>query len=336
MAADHHNEFNARDELRYSSDYHAPVLWQSVLEGLVTASDGTYVDGTLGGGGHTEALLDTLGPNGRVIGIDRDAEALREVEQRLPDEIASGRLELVRGEFGDLDRLLSARDLTDIDGLLLDIGVSSHQFDAAERGFSHRFQGPLDMRMDPSRGESAQDLLDRLSEDDIAQLLFDYGEEPNSRRIARRIASERPIRTTDELAELVRASVPTRHEAKSLARVFQALRIAVNDELRELERALEAATKLVREDGRLVVISYHSLEDRRVKRFMRSGDFTGRVKKDLYGNPLTPWEELTRKPVQADDAEIERNPRARSARLRIARRTDFQPTKTDEYGHPIA
>jgi 16S rRNA (cytosine1402-N4)-methyltransferase len=340
--ADHsHAELNSRDDpdqggrrKPWRSDYHDPVLWKSVLEGLVTDPRGVYVDATLGGGGHTAALLSRLDPEGRIIAVDRDEDALDVAGRRLAEDVSAGRLTLERANFGDIEGVLSRLGVDRVDGVLLDIGVSSHQIDTPDRGFSHRFEGPLDMRMDRRRRETAADLVNGLEESDLADLIYEFGEEPASRRIARRIVAERPVETTTELADIVRSSVPDRTEAKSVARVFQALRIAVNAELEELEDALHGCTRIVRAGGRLVVISYHSLEDRRVKRFMRSGNFEGRVVRDLYGNHLTPWRELTKKPVGADEEEIERNPRARSARLRIAERTRTAPDESTEYGHP--
>lgn len=335
MAADPHDDLNSREGSEpWASDYHIPVLWNSVLEGLVTDSGGVYVDATLGGGGHTAALLDSLDPAGRVVAIDRDQDALDAARSRLSAAVDSGRLLTVRGRFSELDRHVHAVGIDRADGVLLDIGVSSHQFDRPERGFSHRYEAPLDMRMDRRQEKTASDLVNGLSESDLADVIYHYGEERASRRIARRVVEHRPIGTTTELAAVVRASVPTRTEAKTVSRVFQALRIAVNDELDELERALHAASRIVHPGGRLAVISYHSLEDRRVKRFMRSGNFEGTVRKDLYGNPLTPWNPVDRSVIRPDDSEIERNPRARSARLRIAERTESDIDESPEYSHP--
>ncbi|NNF04148.1 MAG: 16S rRNA (cytosine(1402)-N(4))-methyltransferase RsmH [Rhodothermales bacterium] len=335
MAAESHDDLNTPDGSRsWASDYHNPVLWNSVLEGLITDPAGVYVDATLGGGGHTAALLDALGPSGRVVAIDRDEDALDAARTRLDADVESGRLLTVRGRFGDLDRHVRSAGIDAVDGVLLDIGVSSHQFDRPERGFSHRFEAPLDMRMDRRQEKTAADLVNGLPEKELADLIYAFGEEPASRRIARRIAEARPIETTTELAAAVRASVPTRIEAKVVSRVFQALRIAVNDEMDELEKALIASTRVVRTGGRLAVISYHSLEDRRVKRFMRSGNFEGTVRKDLYGNPLTPWTPVGRSSITPDDAEIEQNPRARSARLRIAERAESETEESQGYGNP--
>ncbi|MDQ7041094.1 MAG: 16S rRNA (cytosine(1402)-N(4))-methyltransferase RsmH [Rhodothermus sp.] len=298
-----------------------PVLCQAVIEGLITQPAGCYVDATIGGGGHTAALLDALAPEGWVIGIDRDPEALEAVRRRLADAIAAGRLQLVQGNFANLEDILDRLGVTSIDGLLLDLGVSSHQLDVGRRGFSFQAEGPLDMRMDPSSpGPTAAQLLEQWSAYELAGVLRHYGEEPRARKLARAIHRARPIRTTAELAEVVRREVPAREATKTLARVFQALRIAVNGELQALERVLEAATRRVRPGGRLAVLSYHSLEDRRVKRFLRYGNLEGKPVRDFYGRLLSPWRPLTRRAIRPSAVEIAANPRARSARLRIAER----------------
>jgi 16S rRNA (cytosine1402-N4)-methyltransferase len=298
-----------------------PVLYKAVVEGLITDPAGCYVDATIGGGGHAAALLDALAPEGRLIGIDRDPEALEAVRHRLTQALAEGRLQLLQGNFADLEPLLDALGIGWIDGLLLDLGVSSHQLDKAARGFSFQAEGPLDMRMDPSGGgPTAQQLLMRWSLQELAEVLRRFGEEPRALKLARAIYEARPIPTTKALAEIVRREVPPKEAAKTLARVFQALRIAVNDELRALEQVLEAATRRIRPGGRLAVISYHSLEDRRVKRFLRYGNLEGQPLRDVYGQLQTPWRPLTRRPIRPSDDEIAANPRARSARLRLAER----------------
>lgn len=308
----------------YASEYHAPVLCNTVINRLVTDLEGTYVDGTLGGGGHAEALLHALGLNARVVGVDRDMEAIQEASARLKAPMDQGRFIPVHGTFSDLKGLLGGLDVDRVDGILLDLGVSSHQLDEGERGFSHRFEGPLDMRMDPTTGMSAAEWLNEADEREISMALFKLGEEPMARRLAAAIVRERPLETTAELANLVRDVVPGHKVGKALARVFQGIRIFVNDELGELERVLDAATERTRPGGRLAVISYHSLEDRRVKRYLRSGHLDGEVRRDLYGNRLTPWRELTRGALVAGQAEIDGNPRARSARLRVAERTEYE------------
>lgn len=316
------------DPLRYATAYHIPVLWHTVVQDLITDREGTYVDCTVGGGGHAAAILDALGKTGRVVGIDRDKEALDEVARRLDKSVSDGRLRLVQGAFGDIGAHLEGLGLEQVDGILMDLGVSSHQIDEPDRGFSYASEGRLDMRMNPRTGTSAHDIVNTFDERSLAQVFFDYGEEPGARRIARTIVAARPLETTRDLAGAVRAAVPVRDEVKSLSRVFQALRIAVNGELEELEQALTAALELVVPGGRVVVISYHSLEDRRVKRFFRTGNFEGYLERDVYGNPLVAWRELYRKPVEAGPEERAANPRSRSARLRAAERIIVQQRPT--------
>ena len=319
------------DVLRYATDYHAPVLLAETLDLLVTDPAGLYVDGTLGGGGHSAALLDALGPDALVVGIDQDPQAIARASERLAGEIDGGRFVALTGNFADLAGLLRRAGLADrpATGVLLDLGVSSHQIDAAERGFAFGADGPLDMRMGGA-GETAADLVRRLSADALADVIYQYGEERRSRGIARAIKAAAPA-TTGELADAVRQSVPGRDEQKSLARVFQALRIAVNGELDVLEAVLPAALDALAVGGRLAVMSYHSLEDRRAKQFLRTGAFTSQVKKDHFGNPVTPWTAVTRRAVVASDAETSANPRARSARLRVAEKTPEPPER-----HPAA
>lgn len=302
--------------LPFATGYHAPVLLRETLDALVTDRAGTYVDATLGGGGHSAALLERLSDAGRVIGIDRDDEALHEASARLASD---ARFSARRGTFGDLEALVE--DEAPLDGVLFDFGVSSHQIDAPARGFSFRHDGPLDMRMDQAQPVSAATLVNEAEEAELVRLLFAYGEEPRARRIARALVAARPVETTAQLADVVRGAVPRLEEAKSVTRVFQALRIAVNDELGAIERALDACVRLVRPGGRVAVLAYHSLEDRRVKRFFRTGRFDETTPaRDVYGNALAPFRDLTRQPVVADEAEVEANPRARSARLRAAER----------------
>ena len=323
-----------RDALAYATAYHAPVLASAVVDGLATDRAGLYVDGTLGGGGHSAALLDALGDGALVVGIDQDDQALAAARARLADAEAAGRFVALKGNFGDLGALLARADLgRPVTGVLLDLGVSSHQIDDASRGFAFSASGPLDMRMDAAGGESARDLIARLSADDLADVIYAYGEERRSRAVARAVKAAAP-ETTGALADAVRSAVPNREETKALARVFQALRIAVNRELDVLEAALPAALGVLAPGGRLAVIAYHSLEDRRAKQFLRTGRFSADVEKDLYGNPLTPWTPVTRRAVVADEAEVALNPRARSARLRIAEKTPSPPGPPER--HPEA
>jgi 16S rRNA (cytosine1402-N4)-methyltransferase len=309
-----------RDSQAYATAYHAPVLWREVVDALITDPGGLYVDATLGGGGHSAALLDTLGPEGRVVGLDQDERALATACARLADAYEAGRFQAMHTNFGILKRALDAAGIDTIDGLLLDLGVSWHQIDEAERGFSFWGEGPLDMRMDERTGLTAEQIVNRWDERALKQTLSHYGEERRAGRVARSIVAARPLTTTHDLAAAVRRVVPDRDEVKSLARVFQALRIAVNDELDMLERALEQAAHLVRPGGRIAVISYHSLEDRRVKRYLRYGNFAGEPVRDFYGNLVAPWAETPREPIEASTREVKANPRARSARLRVAER----------------
>ncbi len=318
------------DPLRYATEYHAPVLSHDVQARLVTDPAGRYVDATLGGGGHARALLDVLDPEGFVLGIDRDPDALATARERLADERETGRFRAVHGTFGRLIDLLEAEGLVPVDGLLFDLGVSSHQIDDPERGFSFRDEGPLDMRMDPERGLTAERVVNEWGESDLRRAFRQYGEERRAGPIAHAIVKARPLNTTRDLAEVVEAAVPPPETVKSLTRVFQALRIVVNAELDELERALEQSTEVVRTGGRIAVISYHSLEDRRVKRYLRYGNFEGEPRRDLYGHLVAPWIETPRGPIEARDTEVKANPRARSARLRVAERQD-----QDEVGPPV-
>jgi 16S rRNA (cytosine1402-N4)-methyltransferase len=291
---------------------HVPVLFQEAIDFLKVRSNGTYVDCTLGLGGHAEGVVRRLGPEGRLIGFDRDPEAL---------ELARTRLERVTGEMGSqapaitligeaFSSIGSQVKPGTVDGLLADFGVSSMQFDQAHRGFSFQADAELDMRMDTRSGPTAAQVVNEASERELADLVYEYGEERRSRRIARAIVRGRPINTTGQLARIVRSAVPTMKQERihPATRTFQALRIYVNRELEEIEALLKAAPGLLKPGGRLVLISFHSLEDRLVKDALREGA------------PNGVWEILTRKPVTASEEEIERNPRARSAKLRAAER----------------
>lgn len=315
----------------WATPYHAPVLAAETVAGLVTDPAGLYVDGTLGGGGHAAALLDALGPDALVVGIDQDDEALATAGARLADAQAAGRFVALKGNFGDLGRLLREAGLGPAHGrpaagVLLDLGVSSRQLDAPARGFAYASDGPLDMRMDASAGETAAELIARLSADALADVIYAYGEERRSRQIARSIKGWPTMETTADLAAAVRRGVPTRDEQKTLPRVFQALRIAVNGEMDVLEQALPATLDVLGPGGRLAVIAYHSLEDRRAKQFLRTGQFQAETERDAFGNPLTPWRAITRKAIVAGPAEVARNGRARSARLRIAEKLSTDST----------
>jgi len=301
---------------------HTPVLRDEVLASLAIRPDGCYCDGTFGRGGHTAAILEALGPSGRVVAIDRDPDAIRAGQRRFEGE---SRLTLVRGPFGPLEERVRAAGVEgELDGVLLDLGVSSPQLDEARRGFSFMQDGPLDMRMDNEAGQSAAHWLAKAGEREIAQILHELGEERFSRRIARAIVSARavePIVRTGQLAEIIAAAVPTREPGKHPAtRSFQAIRIHVNRELEQLEAALPQAVRLLKPGGRLCVISFHSLEDRIVKRFIRREEQGDPVYAGLPNVPPHARPRLKRVggKIVAGEAEVAANPRARSAVLRVA------------------
>jgi 16S rRNA (cytosine1402-N4)-methyltransferase len=303
---------------------HVPVLLGPVLEGLNIQPAGWYVDGTFGRGGHSSALLKLLDNEGRLLAIDRDPQAIAQVDEALQQD---PRFELVHGEFAELKNYAIERKfLGKVDGLLLDLGVSSPQLDEAARGFSFQSDGPLDMRMDPTRGSSAAEWLEQVDEKDLKKVLSQLGEERFAGRIARAIVATRvltPISTTTQLADIVKAVVPSRGQRKNPAtKTFQAIRIFVNKELEQLQKALADSLDLLRPGGRLCVISFHSLEDRRVKRFIRDA---AQVPAQFRGLPNIPEEfhpqlKSIGKVVSASEQEIAANVRARSARLRVAER----------------
>ena len=311
---------------------HLPVLLDAVLATLAPRADAVYVDGTFGGGGYSEAVLTAA--RCRVFAIDRDPDAVR--RGRSLAERHGGRLSILKGRFGDMAGLLAPVNTDPIAGIALDLGVSSTQLDTAERGFSFRLDGPLDMRMS-GEGESAADLVASLPEPQLAELIRAFGEERFARRIARAIVlarQRRPIRRTTELADIVRAAIPKTEPGQDPAtRTFQALRIAVNDELGELDRGLAAAEQLLTPGGRLAVVSFHSLEDRRVKEFLRRrSDAAPRASRHQPirpGAPAPSFKLLSRRPVKPSAAEIAHNPRARAARLRAAERTISPPWPPD-------
>lgn len=304
--------------------YHVPVLLDAVLEVLPQSPGGVYVDGTLGGGGHARAIAERLGPGGLLVGIDRDPQALAAAAFLAAD--FPGRVRLVQASFGDLGAILAAQGLGPVDGIVLDLGVSSRQLDEAGRGFSFLRDGPLDMRMDPGTGVPAAELVNGLPEEELARLFREYGEEPRASRVARAVVRARgrgPLKTTGELARAVEEALGRRGGKHPATRIFQALRIAVNAELQALDRFLEALPDLLAPGGRVVVIAYHSLEDRRVKQALRGYAPQCRcpaaAPRCTCGTPglLRP---LGRKAVKPGREEIQANPRARSARLRAAER----------------
>ncbi len=294
--------------------YHNPVLLHPSVDGLLTSLSGTYVDVTFGGGGHSRQILSQLADDGRLVAFDQDPDAAR-------NALSDGRFQFVPSNFSNLKKFLQYYQAYPVDGILADLGVSSFQFDTPERGFSHRFDGALDMRMNSARGITAYQVVNEYPAERLAALFYQYGELPNSRQLASLIAQVRtntPIRTTLQLAEAVAPQLPRGKENKVLSQIFQALRIEVNDEMGVLREFLSQTADALKPGGRLVIISYHSLEDRLVKNYLRSGRFDGVVEKDFYGNPMSPFRLVTRKAVVPDEEEVQQNPRARSAKLRIA------------------
>lgn len=298
--------------------WHIPVMPAETLQWLVTDSDGVYIDATLGAGGHSALLLGQLGSGARVFGVDQDDEALAETARRIED----ARLQPVKGNFGFIGTLIHPQYHGKVSGILFDYGVSSHQIDSPERGFTFREDGPLDMRMGSLSSLTAADVVNTYPFERLRNLLFQYGEERRSSAIARRITDSRPLQTTADLRRCVEAVIRGPHLVKSLARVFQAIRIEVNRELEMLQNGLQQSLSLLKPGGRIVTIAYHSLEDRLVKNFFRSGNFEGKQEKDFYGNILRPLLPLHNKPVTASDAELRENPRSRSARLRAAEKNE--------------
>jgi 16S rRNA (cytosine1402-N4)-methyltransferase len=306
-----------------SSAFHIPVLCREAVDALVIDAEGCYVDGTVGGGGHAEEICSRLRGRGKIICLDADADALASARSRLQQ--FSERTTFIHTNFGVLAGALQRLHVSHINGLLLDLGVSSHQFDKADRGFSFRSDERLDMRMDRHQLETAWDLVNRTDEKALAALLWEFGEERESRRIARGIVAARPVDTTGDLRDVVERAVGGRYLTKSLARVFQALRIAVNRELDQLRDVLAQAMEFIAPKGRLVVISYHSLEDRIVKEFIRGQAAAPEDQRNPFARGPVAEGRLrmvTRKPVIPADKEIALNPRARSAKMRVAERTD--------------
>lgn len=294
--------------------YHNPVLLHDSVDALVVNPSGTYVDVTFGGGGHSRAILEKLGPEGRLIAFDQDADSRVNI-------IEDPRFQFVPSNFKNLTRFLQYYNVYPVDGILADLGISSHQIDTPERGFSYSKEGALDMRMNAQSGMSARDVVNNYDEQQLSRVFYTYGELTDGRRLARAIVKareEQPIETTTQLADVLKPCLPKGKENKFLSKIFQALRIEVNKEMEVLESFLSQIVAALNPGGRLVIIAYHSLEDRMVKNFMRSGDLSGEVKKDFFGNPLTPFRLVSRKAITPTDVETLTNPRARSAKLRIA------------------
>ena len=311
-----------------SATYHIPVLLKESIEGLNVSPDGTYADMTFGGGGHSRELLSRLGAGGSLFGFDQDGDAEARVESGewlegspLADgNAARGTFTFVRSNFRYLTNWMRYYGVDHLDGVLADLGVSSHHFDDSSRGFSFRFDAPLDMRMNRRAKATAADILARYDEEELARVFHVYGELKNARRLASAIVSRRrtaPVATTGDLAAVAGELLRRDREKKELAKVFQALRIEVNNEMGALEEMLLAATEMLRPGGRLVVITYHSIEDRMVKNIMKAGNVAGTVEQDFYGRITTPYR-LVGKVTVPDDSEQQANPRSRSAKLRIA------------------
>ncbi|MBO7343322.1 MAG: 16S rRNA (cytosine(1402)-N(4))-methyltransferase RsmH, partial [Alistipes sp.] len=295
-----------------NTTYHIPVLLESAVNELDIQSSGTYCDLTFGGGGHSRHILSKLGAEGRLYSFDQDRDTLLNA----PDD---ERFNYVESNFRFLRSALRLRGVQEVDGILADLGVSSHHFDEVGRGFSFRGEGPLDMRMNQRGGRTAADVVNTYDADSLARVLKEYGELDTTWKIAsciERAREKEPITTTAQLVEAVRPCTPKRDESKFLTKLFQALRIEVNGEMEALKMALEQSLKVLRPGGRLVVISYHSLEDRLVKNFMRSGNFEGKIEQDFFGRQQTPFEVLSRKAIVPTPEEVERNPRSRSAKMR--------------------
>ena len=297
-------------------EYHNPVLLNECIEGLDIKPTGIYVDVTFGGGGHSKLILKNL-VGGKLYAFDQDKNAHE-------NALSGDGFKLINANFRHLKNFLRMEGVRKIDGLLADLGVSSHQFDVAERGFSIRFDGELDMRMNINSPLSAKQVVNEYGQQDLANILFKYGELRNSRAIAREIVNAREIETivtTNQLIDVVGHMVPEKNRNQFLARIFQAIRIEVNDEIKALEEMLLEAVDMLNEGGRLVVLSYHSLEDRMVKNLMKKGNIEGDLKKDFFGNPVKDLKEVNRKVIVATEEQIVENTRARSARLRIAEKS---------------
>lgn len=295
--------------------YHKPVLLQESVEALAIKPDGIYIDVTFGGGGHSAEIARQL-TSGQLYGFDQDADAEKEAEK-----LNSSAFTFVKANFRYLKKYLRLYGVKQVDGILADLGVSSYQFDTSERGFSTRFDGPLDMRMDTGGGKTAKDILQNYAEEDLHKLFGIYGEVKNARTLARTIVQKRASQELDTIGqfkEVIGSCMPKGKENKYLAQVFQALRMEVNDEMKALEEMLLQTAEMLKPGGRLVVISYHSLEDRLVKNFVQKGKFFGEVEKDFFGNEIKPFATVQRKPITPSATELQENNRSRSAKLRVA------------------
>ncbi len=296
--------------------YHTPALLNESIDGLNIKQNGTYIDVTFGGGGHSREILNRLGKNGHLYSFDQDIDAKK-------NSFDDKRFTFVLSNFRFLRNFMHYYGVEKVDGILADLGVSFHHFDDATRGFSFRFDSPLDMRMNQRATLTAADILNTYDEKKLADVFYLYGELNDARQLARKIVKARenaPLQTTGQLQEIAKPKLGKEQEKKYWAKVFQALRIEVNDEMRALKSMLTQANDILAQDGRLSVITYHSLEDRLVKNFFRSGNFEGKIEQDFYGNVICPLDTVNNKVIVPTDDEVERNPRSRSAKLRIARK----------------
>lgn len=311
-------------------EYHTPVMLEECLEGLQIRPDGIYVDVTFGGGGHSRAILERLGKGGHLYSFDQDPDAEANAFGEGSGISNLDRFTFIRSNFRYLSNWMRYHGVKQIDGLLADLGVSSHHLDEPERGFAFRFDSPLDMRMNTRAGKTAADILAQAEESEISKILAIYGELKQAKRMASAIVKHRaqkPIATTGDLCEVLSPYINKKAEKKELAQAFQALRIEVNHEMQALEEMLLQATKLLAPDGRLVVMTYHSLEDRIVKNIIRSGHVDGHIEQDFFGRIIAPLKAVNNKVITARDEELESNPRSRSAKLRIATRNDDDKKK---------
>lgn len=298
--------------------YHVPVMLQECLEGLDIHPDGVYVDLTFGGGGHAREIFKKLSEKGQLYAFDQDADAKK-------NAWSAPNFHFIASNFSYLKNQLRMRGVSKVDGVFADLGVSSHQFNEPKRGFSIRSDEKLDMRMNQHGAVSAYNLVNETEEEDLIRIIKEYGEVRSPRKVASAIVMNRqnaPIRTTGQLIEVLQPIAPIHRENKFYAQVFQALRIEVNDEMGVLKRMLEQTVEVLKPQGRLVVMAYHSLEDRLVKNYVKRGSFDGKIEKDFFGNILKPFTEINRKPIVASEAELKANPRARSAKLRVAERNE--------------
>ncbi len=294
--------------------YHIPALLNECIDGLNISPNGTYIDVTFGGGGHSRGIIERLGTKGKLFSFDQDSDAEKNI-------IDDKRFTFVKSNFRFLKNFMKYHNIEQVDGIIADLGVSFHHFDEAERGFSFRFDGKLDMRMNRRGGNSAAEVINKYPESKIADILYYYGEMRNARKIAAEIVKKREskvIETTSDLLSIIKGMINPKQEKKELAQIFQALRIEVNDEMTSLKSMLQQSVEMLKPGGRIVVLTYHSLEDRIVKDFFRYGNFDGKAEQDFFGRLIAPLKQINNKVITPSEEEIERNPRSRSAKLRIA------------------